>query len=43
MYLQQLVKESLGGVGYLVGDTNAAVCAVVDLRLDMEAAHDRIV
>jgi predicted ester cyclase len=35
MYLQQLVKEVLGGVGYLVGDTDAAVCAVVDPRLDM--------
>ncbi len=35
MYLQQLVKEDLGGVGYLVGNTGAAVCAVVDPRLDM--------
>ena len=35
MYLQQLVKEDLGGVGYLVGDTDTAVCAVVDPRLDM--------
>jgi predicted ester cyclase len=35
MYLQQLVKEDLGGAGYLVGNTDAAVCAVVDPRLDM--------
>lgn len=35
MYLQQLVKTDLGGVGYLVGDTDAAVCAVVDPPLDM--------
>jgi len=35
MYLQQLVKEDLGGAGYLVGDTDAAVCSVVDPRLDM--------
>lgn len=35
MYLQQLVKTDLGCVGYLVGDTDAAVCAVVDPRLDM--------
>ena len=31
MYL----KEDLGGVGYLVGDTDVAICAVVDPRLDM--------
>lgn len=31
MYL----KEDLGGVGYLVGDSDVAVCAVVDPRLDM--------
>ena len=30
MYL----KEDLGGVGYLVGDTDVAICAVVDPRLD---------
>ena len=35
MYLQQLVKEGLGSVGYLVGDTDAAFCAIVDPRLDM--------
>ena len=35
MYLQQLVKEDLGGVGYLVGDTDAAICAIVNPRLDM--------
>jgi predicted ester cyclase len=35
MYLQPLFKEDLGGVGYLIGDTDAAICAVVDPRLDM--------
>jgi predicted ester cyclase len=30
MYL----KEDLGGVGYLVGDTDVAICAVVNPRLD---------
>ena len=35
MYLQQLAKEDLGGVGYLVGDSDAAICAIVDPRLDM--------
>jgi glyoxylase-like metal-dependent hydrolase (beta-lactamase superfamily II) len=30
MYL----KEDLGGVGYLVGDTDVAICAVVDPLLD---------
>ena len=27
--------KDLGGVGYLVGDTDVAICAVVDPRLDM--------
>src|SRR6266851_8093454 len=35
MYLQQLVKKDQGGVGYLVGDSDTAVCAVVDPPLDM--------
>ena len=35
MYLQQLVKTDPGCVVYLVGDTDAAVCAVVDPPLDM--------
>lgn len=35
MYLHQLVKTDQEGVGYLVGDSEAAVCAVIDLRLDM--------
>ena len=35
MYLQQLIKEDRGGIGYLVGDSDAAVCAVVDPPLDM--------
>jgi predicted ester cyclase len=35
MYLQQLVKTDQGCIGYLVGDTDAAVCAVVDPPLDM--------
>ena len=35
MYLQPLVKADLSRVGYLVGDTDAAVCAAVDPPLDM--------
>jgi hydroxyacylglutathione hydrolase len=35
MYFKQLVKEDLGCASYLVGDTDAAICAVVDPRLDM--------
>ena len=35
MYLQQLVKEGLGYASYLVGDTDAAICAIVNPRLDM--------
>ena len=35
MYFKQLVKEDLGCASYLVGCTNAEVCAVVDPRLDM--------
>ena len=35
MCFKQLVKEDLGCASYLVGDTDAGVCAVVDPRLDM--------
>jgi hydroxyacylglutathione hydrolase len=35
MYFKQLVKEDLGCASYLVGDTDAGICAVVDPRLDM--------
>jgi len=35
MYFKQLVKEDLGCASYLVGDTDAGVCAVVDPRLEM--------
>ena len=35
MYLEPLVKADLSGVGCLVGDTDATVCAVVDPPLDM--------
>jgi predicted ester cyclase len=35
MYLQQFVKTDQGGGGYLVGDSEACVCAVVDPPLDM--------
>src|SRR5436309_5864426 len=35
MYFKQLVKEDVGCASYVVGCTNAAVCAVVDPRLDM--------
>jgi glyoxylase-like metal-dependent hydrolase (beta-lactamase superfamily II)/rhodanese-related sulfurtransferase len=35
MYFKQLVKEDLGCASYLVGDTDAGVCVVVDPRLDM--------
>ena len=35
MYFKQLVKEDLGCASYIVGCVNAAVCAVVDPRLDM--------
>jgi len=35
MYLQQLVREDMGGVSYLVGDTDEATRAVVNPRLDM--------
>ncbi len=35
MYFKQIVKEDLGCASYIVGCTNARVCAVVDPRLDM--------
>src|SRR6266550_348745 len=35
MYFKQLVKEDLGCASYIVGCTNAGVCAVIDPRLDM--------
>ena len=35
MYFKQIVKEDLGCASYMVGCTSAAVCAVVDPRLDM--------
>jgi predicted ester cyclase len=35
MYIKQLVTADQGCTSYLVGDTNAAVCAVVDPRLNM--------
>ena len=35
MYFKQLVKEDLGCASYLVGDTDAGICAVVDPRLDL--------
>jgi hypothetical protein len=35
MYLQQLFNTDQGRACYLVGDTDAAVCAVVDPPLDM--------
>lgn len=35
MYFKQIVKEDLGCASYIVGCTSAAVCAVVDPRLDM--------
>ena len=35
MYFKQLVKEDLGCASYMVGCTDAGVCAVVDPRLDM--------
>src|SRR5207244_5750781 len=35
MYFKQLVKEDLGCASYIVGCTNAGVCAAVDPRLDM--------
>src|SRR5205807_5677849 len=35
MYFKQLVKEDLGCTSYVVGCTSAAVCAVVDPRVDM--------
>jgi hydroxyacylglutathione hydrolase len=35
MYFKQIVKEDLGCASYIVGCTNAGVCAVVDPRLDM--------
>ena len=35
MYFKQLVKEDLGCASYIVGCTNAGICAVVDPRLDM--------
>ena len=35
MYLQPFVKADLSPAGYLVGDTDVAVCAVVDPPLDM--------
>jgi hydroxyacylglutathione hydrolase len=35
MYFKQLVKEDLGCTRYLVGCPDAAVCAIVDPRIDM--------
>jgi hydroxyacylglutathione hydrolase len=35
LYFKQLVKEDLGCASYIVGCTNAGVCAVIDPRLDM--------
>jgi hydroxyacylglutathione hydrolase len=35
MYFKQLVKEDLGCASYIVGCTNAGVCAVIDPRVDM--------
>jgi hydroxyacylglutathione hydrolase len=35
MYFKQIVKEDLGCASYIVGCTNAGVCAIVDPRLDM--------
>jgi hydroxyacylglutathione hydrolase len=35
MYFKQIVKEDLGCASYIVGCTDAGVCAVVDPRLDM--------
>ncbi len=35
MYFKQIVKEDLGCASYIVGCTNAGVCAVIDPRLDM--------
>ncbi|MGH2510597.1 MAG: MBL fold metallo-hydrolase, partial [Ktedonobacteraceae bacterium] len=35
MYFKQLVKEDLGCASYIVGCTNAGICAIVDPRLDM--------
>src|SRR5438874_8749940 len=35
MYFKQLVKEDLGCASYIVGCTNAGVCAAVEPRLDM--------
>ena len=35
MYFKQIVKEDLGCASYVVGCTNAGVCAVIDPRLDM--------
>ena len=35
MYLQQLVKKDQGCASYLVGDSDTAVCAIVDPPLDM--------
>ena len=35
MYIKQLVTADQGCTSYLVGDTNAAVCAIIDPRLDM--------
>ncbi len=35
MYFKQIVKEDLGCASYIIGCTNAGVCAVIDPRLDM--------
>jgi hydroxyacylglutathione hydrolase len=35
LYFKQLVKEDLGCASYIVGCTNAGVCAIIDPRLDM--------
>ncbi len=35
MYFKQIVKEDLGCASYIIGCTNASICAVIDPRLDM--------
>ncbi len=35
MFFKQLVKEDLGCASYILGCSNAGVCAVVDPRIDM--------
>lgn len=34
MYVHQLIDEPLRGFSYLIGDTDAAVCAIVDPPLE---------